>query len=72
MKVLKEEKLPVLEPLKVVSFKTPNNQIVIVALNHDPTHVQSVQIHDPNHGYLALTLLPESVQTVVYDIAMTV
>jgi len=72
MKVLKEKKIPFVEPLKVVTFKTPINQMVIVALNHDPTHVQSVQIQDPNYGYLALTLLPESVQTIVYNLATTV
>jgi glucosylceramidase len=72
MKVLKQENSLFTEPLKVVSFKTPANQMVIVALNHDPKQVQSVQIHDPNHGYLTLTLLPESVQTVVYNIATIV
>jgi O-glycosyl hydrolase len=70
--VLNEEKNFSLEPLKVVCFKTPTNQIVIVALNYDPTHVQSVQIQDPNHGYLTLTLLPESIQTIVYNIGTTV
>ncbi len=72
LKVLKKEKSPLVEPLKVVAFKTTTNQIVIVALNHDLTHTQSVQIQDPNHGYLTLTLLPESIQTIVYNLATTV
>ena len=66
LKVLKEEKKPLVEPLKIVSFKTPLNQTVIVALNHDLTHRQTVQIQDSKYGYLTLTLLPESIQTVVY------
>ncbi|CAF2091942.1 unnamed protein product [Rotaria magnacalcarata] len=70
MEVLKEEKLfALVVPLKIVSFLTPENQLVIVVLNHDPTHVQSVQILDPNQGYLSLTLLPESIQTIVYNLA---
>jgi glucosylceramidase len=72
LKVLKEDKTPFIEPLKVVCFKTPANQTVIVALNYDTKHVQSVQIQDPNHGYLTLTLLPESVQTVVYNFSPTI
>jgi glucosylceramidase len=72
LKVLKEDKNPLIELLKVVAFKTTTNQIVIVALNHDLTHTQSVQIQDPNHGYLTLTLLPESMQTIVYNLATTV
>ena len=58
-----------IQPLKLISFKTPNNQIVIIVLNIDSTHVQSVQIQDPDHGFLTLTLLPESIQTIVYNLA---
>jgi glucosylceramidase len=67
-KVLKEEKSLLAEPLRIVNFLTPNNQMVIVALNYDRTHTQSVQILDTNQGYLTLILLPESIQTIVYNI----
>ena len=70
MEVLKEDKpFPLTEPLKVISFLTPENQVVIVALNYDPTHVQNVQILDVDQGYLTLTLLPESIQTIVYNLS---
>ncbi|CAF2923196.1 unnamed protein product [Rotaria sp. Silwood2] len=68
MNVLKEEKRHTLtEPLKIVSFLTPMNQMVIVALNHDRAKTQSVEILDSKLGYLTLTLIPESIQTIVYD-----
>jgi glucosylceramidase len=68
MKVLKDEKVSALtEPLKIISFLSPNNQTVIVILNDDRTHTQSVQIQDPNYGYLTMVLLPESIQTIVYN-----
>ncbi len=68
MKILKEKKSPLVEPLKIISFLTPINQTVIVALNYDRTHTQSVQIRDPNHGYLTLILLRESIQTIIYNL----
>ncbi|CAF0966089.1 unnamed protein product [Adineta steineri] len=71
MKLVKEEKMRYVVPLKIVSFKTPINQMVIIALNQDTNHTQIVQVKDPNHGYLTLTLLPESIQTVVYNVATT-
>ena len=64
LKTLKEDK----QTLKIICFKTPVNQIVIIALNHDPIRTQSVQIQDPNLGYLTLTLFPESIQTIVYNL----
>ena len=68
--VLKEDKhSPFIEPLKVISFVTPENRVVVVALNYDPTHVQHVQILDSNRGYLTLTLLPESIQTIIYNLS---
>jgi hypothetical protein len=68
MNVLKEKKLsPLIERLKITCFITSNNQVVIIPLNHDRTPTQSVKIRDPNHDYLTLTLLPESIQTFVYN-----
>ena len=64
LKTLKEDK----QTLKIICFKTPVNQIVIIALNHDPIRTQSVQIQDLNLGYLTLTLFPESIQTIVYNL----
>jgi hypothetical protein len=67
---LKEDKSLLAEPLRIVNFLTPNNQMVIVALNYDRTHTQSVQILDTNQGYLTLILLPESIQTIVYNLTL--
>lgn len=72
LKILKQDKQPFVEALKVICFKTPVNQRVIIALNHDPIHTQSVQVQDPNLGYLTLTLFPESMQTIVYNVGTKV
>ncbi|CAF1239936.1 unnamed protein product [Adineta steineri] len=71
MKVVKERKIRYVVPLKIVSFKTPMNQMVLIALNQDTNQTQIAQIKDSNHGYLTLTLLPESIQTVAYNVATT-
>ncbi|CAF1489745.1 unnamed protein product [Adineta steineri] len=68
---IERKKIRYIVPLKIVSFKTPINQMVIIALNQDTNHTQIVQVKDPNHGYLTLTLLSESIQTVVYNVATT-
>lgn len=69
LKVVEEKRLSAtVEPLKIVSFLTLNNQVVLVALNYDRTYTQEVQIHDIDQGYLSLILLPQSIQTIVFNV----